>query len=146
MANNRMYLLHRPTNQWVYLGKRMGGQWYDVQGDLPEKLTELFESTNGDDFALVMEDTTHCENAVESMGFDEKGDDSEMSEWQPIETAPKDADILGWNGKSMTTVRWVWFPGYWALSEAGGYTEDDEWEPAHWMPLPEPPNLGVKED
>lgn len=63
-----------------------------------------------------------------------------MSEWQPIETAPKDEWILvfGTHTRSLCpvlTVRW----------------DGDEWQsgddgyrpyvvPTHWMPLPEPPH------
>ena len=69
-----------------------------------------------------------------------------MSEWQPIETAPKDgATIL------------LYFPkGYWADDRdiAIGFWSDGDWYsgeadstpmtgfgsfPSHWMPLPEPP-------
>ena len=31
MANNRMFLLHRPSGKAVYLGKRMGWGWYAVR-------------------------------------------------------------------------------------------------------------------
>lgn len=64
--------------------------------------------------------------------------------WQPIETAPKDADVLllYLDGSGVQ-------PGYW---------EDDRWiacethwltgggwhaEPTHWMPLPDPPAAAV---
>lgn len=57
-----------------------------------------------------------------------------MSEWQPIETAPKDGMRVLVIGKS----------GY---VDAGHYIEGWGWEdangnimkPTHWMPLPEPP-------
>lgn len=70
-----------------------------------------------------------------------------MSEWQPIETAPKDGSrILGWakskNGSddlrlvifwdqtSPEGARWiVAFNAFW------------HFEPTHWMPLPEPPEV-----
>lgn len=62
-----------------------------------------------------------------------------MSEWQPIETAPKTCDVFLWNGVKV-------FPGW--------YCEDEGWhdsrnqdhndypevpQPTHWMPLPTPP-------
>jgi hypothetical protein len=65
-----------------------------------------------------------------------------MSEWQPIETAPKDGtEILAWDGSVRTTAVW-WVPGkQWSLVSPGEYAEDSEVWPTHWMPLPEPPNL-----
>lgn len=81
-----------------------------------------------------------------------------MSEWQPIETAPKDEvgpTVLLWNGESMGTGYW----NAWARDDLGrviGLEEEDpaqfadRWlwtgegfevlpSPTHWMPLPEPP-------
>jgi len=62
-----------------------------------------------------------------------------MSEWQPIETAPQDGTVIaGWNSTDncITTVHWE--HGYWILE----YGERDgfcEWEPTHWISLPNPP-------
>lgn len=61
-----------------------------------------------------------------------------MSEWQPIETAPKDQRLL------------LFFPtagmvatGYWAIFDEAWqgepFTEEDRPLPTHWMPLPELP-------
>jgi len=61
MANNRMWLVHRPTGIAVMLGKRMGSYWYNA----PEKdqLERFFEVTgvnvDQDDLMLAMEDCTH---------------------------------------------------------------------------------------
>jgi hypothetical protein len=65
-------------------------------------------------------------------------------EWQPIETAPKDGTrLLGYDVESsdMAVVYWCEKPWTreWRLVVCGGWAEDDEWEPTHWMPLPDPP-------
>ena len=69
-----------------------------------------------------------------------------MSDWQPIETAPKDGTpILGWAPDSELAnpvhyaVIW-WFQ----WTELGGWVrEGDEYDiaadPTHWMPLPDAP-------
>lgn len=65
-----------------------------------------------------------------------------MSDWQPIETAPRDgADVLAWNGKDFGVIHWdetlpaCQFNGKWA-------DHTDEYmccfAPTHWKPL-EPP-------
>jgi len=67
-----------------------------------------------------------------------------MSEWQPIETAPRDGTkLLGYEGDGRINTMWfesqyVWVsPGAW-ISD---YNRSDTYEhqPTHWMPLPEPP-------
>ena len=69
-----------------------------------------------------------------------------MTEWQPMETAPKDGTrILAWclgayDGPAATAVSWhstykVWWQD---PNEATEYDPDDM-APSHWMPLPEPP-------
>jgi hypothetical protein len=63
-----------------------------------------------------------------------------VSEWQPIETAPKgrkgDTVILGW---SYETAYWglpmYWHRGRWR--DVCGKARVHH--PTHWMPLPEPP-------
>jgi hypothetical protein len=65
-----------------------------------------------------------------------------MSEWQPIETAPKHGgnimlwcvDLVGGNGRVAT--------GLWRDSYGGSwwdYHMEYMLNPTHWMPLPEPP-------
>ncbi|MGI9292383.1 MAG: DUF551 domain-containing protein [Pseudomonadales bacterium] len=63
-----------------------------------------------------------------------------MTDWQPIETAPKDGTwvLLGGCefGYIIQTARWYdWGVQGW---EWGDYSNRG-FKPTHWMPLPEPP-------
>ncbi len=77
-----------------------------------------------------------------------------MSEWQPIETAPRDgtsilvyvrglepvsASECSWIG----AIYWSWFDPikYPALATSNGWAclPWQNSQPTHWMPLPEPP-------
>ena len=67
-----------------------------------------------------------------------------MSEWQPIETAPKDGtSILVYSEKGD---KGAFLPGgmavdRWQREYTTGFGEFNpyHWPPTHWMPLPEPP-------
>ena len=76
-----------------------------------------------------------------------------MSEWQPIETAPKDgASFLAWFADE-ERVDWChWqaarYPGMpegrdmpegWRDGFITVYAADDPRGPSHWMPIPAPP-------
>lgn len=80
-----------------------------------------------------------------------------MSEWQPIETAPKDGTVLIlWNGATLGTGSWEAYARDELGNAIGINTEDqpdciDRWEwtgegfetspaPTHWQPMPEPPD------
>lgn len=58
-----------------------------------------------------------------------------MSEWQPIETAPKPNP---WDRRLL-----LFYPPRGHRVEPtvilGGYDPDAKEQPTHWMPLPEPP-------
>ena len=69
-----------------------------------------------------------------------------MSEWQPIETAPKDGTKILVHGpmkedpatatphdRTYTEVC-PWYLGRWTVTWKVGHGE-----PTHWMPLPDPP-------
>ena len=77
-----------------------------------------------------------------------------MSKWQKIETAPKDGTtvlLYPWPGQAHGVMVGVWE----AVDEYSewhgksftfaGFVDDYysqepiDWEPTHWMPLPEPP-------
>jgi len=82
------------------------------------------------------------------MGIEDEGQVFPMSEWQPIETAPKDGrDFLAvdsWedDGEIIN----LWLVGYFhkgANRFHYGSADEDHFvvdhTPTHWMPLPEPP-------
>jgi hypothetical protein len=66
-----------------------------------------------------------------------------MSEWQPIETAPKDGTFIDlWfphNGKGAVTQRLMcrWRHHAW-FTQCGGRSFRMD-NPSHWMPLPKSP-------
>lgn len=64
MANNRMFLVYRPTGDAVMLGSRLGFGWEGTPEDLSERIVALFEKSaksaeaggfSQDDFAIAME-------------------------------------------------------------------------------------------
>jgi len=79
-----------------------------------------------------------------------------MSEWLPIESAPKDGEpVLIWKpdermvGEYMMAAYWDdshykepgWVPvgGIYKQGYFSDVTESDQGYPTHWMPLPAPP-------
>jgi len=76
-----------------------------------------------------------------------------MSEWQPIETAPRDRPILGFwqyvypgdhsRTCGMRTIKWDHDRGGWLDEDGEAHTWsalEDEGLWTHWMPLPKPPD------
>ena len=61
-----------------------------------------------------------------------------MTDWQPIETAPKDSEILVWDGKDIWLVE-TEFGMYPKHNGCGCCSSSVHYEATHWMPLPEPP-------
>ncbi len=62
MANNRLYLIHRPSGAWVQLGTRMGFGWGSSKFDLNERINNFFQlakessdDESQDEFILAME-------------------------------------------------------------------------------------------
>ena len=67
-----------------------------------------------------------------------------MSEWQPIETAPKDDTrilIYSDDGVDIGAFNIFWYPGIWLRDQTAEYDNDAAPinNPTHWMPLPDPP-------
>jgi len=71
-----------------------------------------------------------------------------MSEWQPIETAPKMKVLLLWAATDIAyngvILNWKMATGSWSSGHEawiwdGRLLASYEVQPTHWMPLPEPP-------
>lgn len=70
-----------------------------------------------------------------------------MSEWQPIETAPRTSrSILAYvpENKCIYAVYWDGHYGSWRIFGGGFRTFLDGDGPSHWMPLPDPPDQMTK--
>jgi hypothetical protein len=64
-------------------------------------------------------------------------------EWQPIETAPKDMDLILTDGEHVSQGGWLTDIDYGAEWEGelqcAGWWSLANVTPTHWMPLPKPP-------
>lgn len=68
-----------------------------------------------------------------------------MSEWQPIDAAPKDGTaILVSDASGQFVVKWQPLWNCWQI--ACFCNDSMPWapEPTHWMPLPEPPQCATE--
>lgn len=71
MANNRMYLMHRPSGLYIYLGKRLANGWFDIPDNLGFKIEQLHRNIweegyyTTDDFCIGLEDATGAPMAME---------------------------------------------------------------------------------
>jgi len=66
MANNRMFLMHRPSGKAVFLGERNGWGWEGVPEDIHARIVELFRVVQDgegegaqDDFCIALETVRH---------------------------------------------------------------------------------------
>jgi hypothetical protein len=86
-----------------------------------------------------------------------------MSEWQPIETAPKDGTeiIVGNDQATVWITRGSWWSdgehwatqgydkqeeaaGWWSYANSVGQDKlNDYRQPTHWLPMPTPPQKGI---
>ncbi len=73
MADNRMWLIHRPSGRFVYLGKRLGPAWHNpLMEFVGDSLAVLFDTCNGDDYVIGMEDVRDAPGAIE-IGYSAPG-------------------------------------------------------------------------
>jgi hypothetical protein len=123
---------HSPLTKILPVGKagepvtvnRTGAAVYVGYFNDHDQLMGTIELPTGGDLVTV-------ERAVEEVA---------ATEWQPIETAPKDQEILAislaWeDGKRPILLRWFKYNGL----EAWRDWDNDPHFPTHWMPLPQPP-------
>ena len=77
MANNRMFLVHRPSGLAVFLGKRMGHKWYTTDRSISvQNLFDVLENEDGrDDFAIALEDATGATLAIGEWEYGPHRDD-----------------------------------------------------------------------
>ncbi len=67
-----------------------------------------------------------------------------VSEWRPIETAPKDGTFVDlWAGDRIHDCFWCSKRGLWVQFQDDSYQAELREEPiTHWLPLPAPPGEG----
>lgn len=73
MANNRMYLLHRPTGLAVYLARHAAGNVGWSSTDVDAVLQEFFDKTEGqpNDFCIAMENCSGAPLAFKDWTYTE---------------------------------------------------------------------------
>lgn len=82
MANNRLWLVHRPSGAAVMLGKRLADGWYNPPS--VEAMNTFFEAAamegHQDDFVLAIEDAAGAPRCSEDWAY---VPDNEGSGWHP---------------------------------------------------------------
>lgn len=78
MANNYLFLVHRPSSKSVLIGKRMGYGWYIREPEkLGQRLMKFYEEMEGlpgqDDFVLAIEDASGAPYATDDFVYSGRG-------------------------------------------------------------------------
>ncbi len=108
MANNRLYLVHRPTGFALFLGKRMLRGWYSGDGGIPEARLNAFYDridalygeapkgwnlsealTGQDDFILVLEDNSCAPHIAEHTAYEGHDSSDLIVRFTPAPDAPQ---------------------------------------------------------
>ena len=101
--------------------------------------------------ALKDQDWIDVEKFIDDVSNHIAKAEQRVAEWQPIETAPKDAFVLLAGPSGYTTIKTVFATGRMCSDYHKGrwidHANDDltDWgfEPTHWMPLPKAPANGA---
>jgi len=65
---------------------------------------------------------------------------SPPAKWKPMRSAPRDGtDFLACDAEQQMAVCFISMSGTLCYSAGERIVEDGEFEPTHWMPVPEPP-------
>ena len=97
MANNRMFLVYRPTGDAVFLGKRLGRGWYGTREDLAERIAELFHRAESaaaegalsqDDFGIALEVGEHQPHAIDRWRYERSDDERKVTKLIIDESVP----------------------------------------------------------
>ena len=96
MANNRMFLVHRPTGNAVLLGKRLDPKrgWYGTPGGLGVSVETLFkkaiESGEGvDDFAVALESGENQPHAIHDWSYTKATDGNGVRKLEIADSVPR---------------------------------------------------------
>lgn len=77
MADNRLWLIYKPTGVGLLIGKRLGEGWYCKGDDMSDALQEFYahalddypESGDQDDFVLWRQDQPGWKYTTETVGL-----------------------------------------------------------------------------
>ena len=107
------------------------------QFPLTEERLEELENKVG----LTPEEAQELFAHIEAL--ESRAKDAAHEAWKPIDDAPKDVEILGWDGIQRAVICWREYGRGicgWELSCPGSNAEDDGFSPTHWCHIPRPPH------
>ena len=100
-----------------------------IAGFNPGVAVALLDALDAAEGALLSASRDHAQTTCSAL------------EWRPIETAPRDRDVLVTNDTAVGEARYHedhdgW---WWANTHPTDYVDGKVWQPTHWQPLPAPP-------
>lgn len=109
MANNRLWLIHRPSQLGIMIGKRMGWGWYAApKTKFVESYFDYLSSNydEQDDFILAIEDDENSTCFSDWQYANEKENGFMKFEIRPAPRAPDRLrhGMLGWIGRKLINI------------------------------------------